>query len=75
MLEGKITANTSIFRMQSSNLKIAVALALQSRLQPNSSVLAEAYQAVVSAIQKYEWSVSDLEQLLRLVVYDIQTVK
>lgn len=75
MLEGKITANTSIFRMQSSNLKIAVALALQSRLQPSSSVLAEAYQAVVSGIQKYEWSVSDLEQLLRLAVYDIQTVK
>lgn len=61
--------------MQSSNLKIAVALALQSRLQPSSSVLAEAYQAVVSGIQKYEWSVSDLEQLLRLAVYDIQTVK
>lgn len=61
--------------MQSNNLKIAVALALQSKLQPSSTVLAEAYQAVVSGIQKYEWSISDLEQLLKFAVYDIETVK
>lgn len=61
--------------MQSSNLKIAVALALQFKLQPSSSVLSEAYLAVVAGIQKHEWSTSDLEQLLKFAVYDIETVK
>lgn len=61
--------------MQSSNLKVAVALAMQHKLQPSSSVLAEAYQAVVSGIQRYEWSMSDLDQLLKFSVFDIETVK